>query len=178
MIQLNAELHHIDYEKLLSRIQDAKEKQAGIPYWLVKIAGKLLTSNIGFIMKPITLFTKNRISVFAEGYGIYFTELSIKDVTLIRTENEGGNMLDISVSIEKIDWDKLVSVIGGISNRAFDNNGTLPEVVRIIKPFVNETMATIPLNAIAELFDLLVKDKVVGLAEDYGVTVSEISVKP
>ncbi|MCL2677830.1 MAG: hypothetical protein FWE85_02120, partial [Clostridiales bacterium] len=114
----------------------------------------------------------------AEEYGVFFTTLQIRGVALIKTKAGGSDMLNISVSIEKIDWDKLANVMGGAAKKPQGGKDTLQEVMRIAKPFIGKAMETIPPSAIAELFDLLLKDKVCELAGKHGVTVSGVSVKP
>ena len=87
-------------------------------------------------------------------------------------------MLNISASID-IDYDKLSKRISESKDKKDSNlNKRVYETVRIVKPFIGKTMSTIPPSAIAELFDLLAKEKIIELAGDAGVTISSISVKP
>ena len=90
-------------------------------------------------------------------------------------------MLNISVSIESSDYKTLLNTIEPNSQKTgkSNNNGkVVGEVIRIVKPFIADTLSTIPPSAIAELFDLLARDKVVDLAKKYGVHLSAVDIKP
>jgi hypothetical protein len=176
MAQLYAELYHIDYKKLLSQIQEQKEMSVGAPLWLIEFLGKLLTSHVGFLLNIV--IPRGKIAGFAEEYGVTFTKLIIKDVTLIKTKTGGSNMLNISASIDKVEWGKLLSVLGGPAKKPKVGDDTLQKVIKIVEPFIANTMDTIPNEAIAELFNLLARDKVMALARNYGVRLSGVSVKP
>ena len=84
----------------------------------------------------------------------------------------------ISVSLESIDWDKLIAALVKPTKKTKSNDNTLQEIVRIIKPFIGRTMGTVPPSAIAELFDLLAEDKAIAIAANYGLDISLVSVKP
>jgi len=173
MIRLYGELHHIDYSKFLSRIQCPKENQAPAPPWLIKTLGELLTSRFSFILKPFGQFANDKIADFAEGYGIFFTKLEIRGIALIKTETAGGDMLTISASIVKVDLNKLTGALGKPVKKT-KAAGVLREAAGIVRPFINKTMDAVPPSAIVELFNLFVRDKAIALAEEYGVSISDV----
>ena len=181
-MQLYVKLHHIDYGKMLSRIQDQnqnpKEDLSGCLGGLIRTFGKLGLLTNSFTIGIAKKFIKSSVTDLTKGYGIYLSVLEIRGITIIRENRGGDNMLNISASIANIDWDKLMDTMGGPAKKSNGNDDILREVVRIIKPFIGETMATIPNEAIAELFDLLARDKVIDVAWDYGVEVSDITVLP
>ena len=182
MIQLNIKLYKIDYDVMLSKIQDSdqspKSEMAGCLSGLIKITGKagLLTNHR--VLKLFRTTIKKSVTNLAEGYGVYLAELEIEGVTIIHENRGGGNMLNISVSLESIDWDKLMAALVKPAKKTKSNDNTLQEIVRIIKPFIGRTMGTVPPSAIAELFGLLAEDKVIKLAKNYGLGISVVSVKP
>ena len=178
MIQVFAGLVGVDYEKLLLRIHEHKKKQTAIPPWLLEVLGRLLTSPAGLALNLIAPLAKGRIIDFSGSCGVYFSELIIRDVNIIKTKREGRNMLDISVSVASVEWDKLADTLIGRTKSGGNGNTTLQDLVRIVKPFIAETMATIPPAAIVELFGLFAKEKAIELAGRHGIVVSDISVTP
>jgi len=167
-----AELYGIDYVKFLSRLQKERARQSLLSSFLLRFAKS------AFILKRVVshpLLMKKQIVKLADYYGVTFSVLMIGDDVLIQNRLGGRSMLNISVSVDSIDYGKIVDIIGESAKGG--TNSVLPEVARILKPFIGETMATVPPSAIAELFDLLGKDKVVGLLGNYGIAVSEVSVE-
>ena len=180
MIQLYGELHSIDYEILASHIQVPLEMRKPVPHWLIKLLGKILVSHFSGILRLI--IPKKEIQDFFKEYGVSFSKLELKDISLIEETTDFNNMLNITVSIDRVDWDVLsdrldgIPVSGGSSNLK-NGDSQIQQVAEIVKPFINDTVATVPPSAMVELFDLLGKDKVMEWAESYGVTVSAITVK-
>jgi len=179
-IKIYGELHSIDYRVLISHIQAPHEKRKPVPHWLVKLLGKLLFSHISGFLR---LFVpKSEIHEFLEAYGVSFSKLELKGISLIDKTPSEQNMLNISVSIDSVDWDVLsdkLSDISSIGNElaAGDSAEKTRQLVEILKPFINDTMATIPPSAIVQLFDLLGKDKLVELAKSCGVVVSDVLIE-
>ena len=173
MQQVYAEINSIDYEQLLSSIQEKKELNKIIKAFVTKPLGlRTIKRSLG-VISPI-------IKKEAKKYGLVFSVLRIDDNTLIHQETGGKNMLDILASIENIDYHKMAEAISASTSKRKTkvSNDKVPEVIRIIKPFIGDTMATIPTSAISELFDLLIRNKITELAGDYGVYLSGISVSP
>lgn len=177
MIQIYAELGGINYEKLLSRIGQEKKRQSKLAAFILKIAlNTFVLKNA--IKHPLLL--KTPIVNLATDYGILLNKLKIGGDTLIQKNSESKGLLNISVMIESIDYSKIISIVNESSKNEKDSvkDATLPEIIRIIKPFIEDTMAMIPSSAIAELFDLLAKDKVIALTGNYGISLSSISITP
>jgi len=180
MIKLYGELQSIDYDVLISHIQAPHEKRKPVPHWLIKLLGKILESHFSGILR---LFApKKEVQEFLEEYGVSFSKLEIKGFPLIEKPTRGKNMLNITVSIDSVNWDVLADRLSGISlsssnSGVNDNAIQIQQVAEIVKPFINDTMATVPPSAMVELFDLLGKDKVVELAGSCGVKVSMISIE-
>jgi len=169
MIELYARLERIDYDKLLSRIQ-SREGLGTLASWFVK------APVISFGLKRAWLM-RSPLRKLAEGYGVSLTLLRLNSKTLI--DKGGRGMLNLSVSIESIDYQKLAGAIsawmrseGGIGSE------TLRKVAETVKPFIGETMSTIPPDAIAKLFDLLARDVLIEKAGSLGVKISEVSLEP
>jgi len=175
MIQLNAKLHSIDYSKLLNKVQKQDEK--GLPHWLIRLLGELLTGPISGLAK--SLIPKKKVEEFAREYGLLFTKLEINGIALIKNKSEDDYILSIFINVENVDWKTFASFLSGKSKKYKEqNNTTTSAAIEIIKPFINNTMATVPLSVIIELFDLIGQDKIIKLAEGCGVTVSSIKIKP
>ena len=173
MQKVYAEIYSIDYEKLLSRIQEKRELKKIIKVFVTKPFGlKTIMRSIGLI-NPI-------IKKEAKKYGLAFSVLRIVDNNQVyKNEGEGGNsILNIFASITDIDYQKMAEAISASTSKkkTKDSNDTVSEVIRIVKPFINDTMSTIPTSAISELFDVLIRNKITKLAGDYGVSLLDISV--
>jgi len=192
-MKLYAELKHIDYEKLFSGIYESYQttkithkKQnffssvvSGISNGLKELFRTVVINSWSLkkIIENPSLLKLQAVNQ-SKKYGASFTVLKIGDDTLINERTGGKNMLNISASID-IDYDKLSKRISESKNKKDSNlNKRVYETVRIVKPFISKTMSTIPPSAIAELFDLLAKEKIIKLAGSAGVTISSISVKP
>ena len=184
-MQVYAVIHRIDFDKLLSRIGSDK-KPLGCLLSLVSLLPKAVTR---FAMKPMLQHIvkrptriKSQIENLADEYGISLSLLRVGDDTIIKNIMEGAHMLNVSVSIDDIDYDKLVEIINeSLQKRSSEvidkSSGVVQDVVRIVKPFIGKTMATVPFTAIAELLNLLAIDKAVELAGNYGVKLSKVSVE-
>ena len=190
-MQLYAELQHIDYDKLLSHIRGAYKNThkrqdffsslfSGFTNGLKQFFGKLVINP--WILKKITenpSFLKSPAAKLSQKYGVLFTVLKIESDTLISKKTGEKNMLNISATIGDIDYDRLARRITESKDRKDGvGNERIYEAVRIVKPFIDKTMATIPPSAIAELFELFARDKIIKLAGEAGVTISNVSVKP
>jgi hypothetical protein len=57
-----------------------------------------------------------------------------------------------------------------------ENNFDVAGIIKIVEPFIADTMKTIPPKAIAELFMLLGREQIMKLAKNFGVELSDISV--
>ena len=193
MIQLYAELNKIDYDVLISSIQVPIDNRKPVPGWLIKLLGKLLASHLSGLLRLV--IPKKEIQEFVEEFGVYFSKIELKGIPLIEEVTNRKNILKISIHIKSVDWAVLADSLSGIaqsgenagtnsqadSSSNADSNNTANQVqqaAEIVKPFISDTMATIPLSAIVKLFDLLWKDKVIEFAKNCGVVVSEVSVEP
>ena len=170
-MQLNAQIHHINYDKLCAGLLKQK-KTSKLKVWLTgKKSAVKLSLKRPALLKPL-------ISDLAKEYGISLNILRIGNDVLIHSKTGDRTMLTISVTIENIDYDKLADAICASMNKTDSNGkaGAIQEVAGIVKPFVNKTMETIPPAAIAELLNLLAKEKLATVAERYGITVSAVSI--
>jgi len=176
---LYAEIRHIDFDKLLSHIQDAEKPKtvlSGIASEIWKVALN------PFIIKRLLKhpFVMKRIILgFAEEYGVTFYGLKVGYGVFAHNGESENCILNAMVLIDNINYSKLADVISDMLKSAGtkNNNHTVTEVLRIIKPFISETMETVPLSAIVELFELLAREKVIVLAQNCGITISDILLK-
>lgn len=170
-------INEIDYGILLGRIKMAVGNKSS-----VKNQGrngrllKILRPFVGIINVLPNIFIENQIMKQAAKFGIYTTVYIENNKAKIKALNERKiiTMLNLSASIEKIDYQKLINTIQG-SSASKGGSLVVPDVIKIIEPFLAETMKTIPDAAIAELFMLLGRDKIVEMAQDYGVKISHLS---
>jgi hypothetical protein len=172
-------LQHINFDKLLSRIQSAERPKTVLSGIVSDIAKVALNA---FILKRIIKhpFILHRVILgFAEEYGVALSGLRVGNNTLKNNKTSEDCIMDVKVSIESIDYSKLADIINESmkSTGTKTNNSTVTETIRIIKPFIGETMATVPPSAIVELFELLARDKVIELAQNSGITISDISLE-
>jgi len=175
MIQLHAELQSIDYAKLLYKIQEPDKK--GVPHWVIKLLGELLTSSVSGIAK--ILIPKGKIRDFAAEYGLSFSKLEVKGINLVKKITEADNMLYISAFIKKVDWNIFAGILSGTAkNQREQDNTHISEAFEIIKPFINDTMATVPSSAIVAMINLFGQDEVIRYAGDCGVIISSLSITP
>jgi len=176
MIQLYGELHSINYQKLLSKLEEPKHPHKHVPIWLIKLLSELLESHISSILRPF--IPKRKIKHLTEDFGISLSILKIKDIDLIEHKTNADNMLSITAKIDHVNWDKLSASLNRAAKKVeIEQENLLPEIIKIIKPFINNTMSTVPPSAYVELFELLAKDKVVESAGLYGIAISEVSVE-
>ena len=176
---LYSELHHINYDKLLSRIQAAEKPitvLSGIALRVVKVA--LSAFVIKRIIKHPSLL-RRIILRFTEEYGVILSELGVGDNVFAQNKESEHKILNVTVLIDSINYSKLADVINESlkSTGRENNNHTLTEAIRIIKPFIAETMASVPPSAIVDLFELLARDKVIELAQNCGITISSIQLE-
>jgi len=170
-------LQHINFDKLLSHIQDAEKPKtvlAGI------VSGIAKTALSTFVIKRIIKhpFILHRLILgFAEEYGVALSGLRVGSNVFEHTKKSEECIIDVKVSIGNIDYAKLADVISESlkSTGTKTNNRTVMETIRIIKPFIGETVATVPPSAIVELFELFAREKVIELAQNCGITISDIS---
>jgi len=180
MIQLYGELHSIDYETLAAIIQTPPDNRSPIPQWMIKFLGNTLTSHFSGILRLIV--PKKEIREFIEVYGVSFSKLELKGILLIDEIAGADNILTISISIKSVDWDVLadrlisISESSGISELS-DDEKQAERVAEIVKPFINDTMKTVPMAAVIELFEVLWKDELIKLMESCGVVISEILIE-
>ena len=192
MIYLNAVVSDIDYDVLLGRIEAAaknstgkQENRPGFPMeivsnlgWLANLLAQMVPD---FVFAKIIDTRKKALTDLAKDYGVHLSFLTA-DSQPVKMMNKGERyMLNISVSIKNIDYKTLLNAIEPNSQKTGKSNNkgnVVGEVIRIVKPFIADTLSTIPPSAIAELFDLLARDKAVDLAKKYGVQLSDIDIKP
>jgi len=87
-------------------------------------------------------------------------------------------MFNVTATIKSIDYNKLIGAISESMPKEDSKSGAIfAEVLKIVKPFAGQTLKTIPPSAIVGLFDLLVRDKIVDMAEKHGVKISSITLK-
>ena len=177
---LYSELQHVNFDKLLSRIQGA-EKPTGV---LFGIASKIIKVALNaFVIKRIfkhTLILKRIILSFVEEYGVTLSTLKVGYGVFAHNGEFGQHrILSASILIDNVNYTLLADVINDSlrSTETKSNNHILTEVIKIIKPFIDETMATVPPSAIVELFELLARDKVIELAQNCGITISSIKLE-
>jgi hypothetical protein len=124
-------------------------------------------------------FTKKQVAKLIESQcgkiGILLSSIIIDGRELVSDSSKAGGyfMLELSVKVSDINYKKLMDKIGAGGGGGFP----MPEIAAILKPFINDTMKTIPPSAIAALFELLGRELVLKFADEYGVGLSDISVK-
>jgi hypothetical protein len=87
-------------------------------------------------------------------------------------------MLNININIEKIDYLQVFKTVQNLTSKQPQEgeNDLFLKILEIVAPFADKALAMIPQSAIAQLFNLLGKDKVLKLAKDFGVYVTDIEV--
>ena len=174
---LYAEIRRINYYKLLSHIQDAGKPKvvlSGIVSDIFK--GALNVFVIKKILKqPFIL--KRIILGFAEEYGVSFSELKVGYGVFAHDGESENCIINAIVLIDNVNYTKLADVISeSLKSAGMEKiNNKVAGAIRIIKPFIDETMSTVPQSAIKELFELLAREKVIELAQRSGITISDIS---
>jgi len=180
-MNINAKLHCIDFDKLLTHIQTPNKTKGPLANFFTKTV-KIAISP--FVVKRVInspSILKRLIFSIADEYGVAISELTINTKVFLphnrSAESSCGNFLNASIIIDNIDYSVLSTFILESMNSAnkANHNAIQSEAIRIIKPFINETVATIPPSAISELFELLAKDKLIEMAKGYGVTLSDVA---
>jgi len=89
-------------------------------------------------------------------------------------------MLNINVNIEKIDYLQVFKAVQNLTSKETreGENDLFSKILGIVAPFADKALAMMPPSAIAQLFNLLGKDRVLKLAKDFGVYVTDIKVTP
>ena len=176
MIHIYAELHSIDYDKLLAGVTEHKAAR-GVPFWLIKLLGELLTGPLSGVLR--CFIPKRKLHDFVEEYGVSLNVLKVKGITLLEERVHSECLLKLSGNISKVDWDVLSKSLKSTANKEKTDSKSklLPEIIKIIKPFIGETMATVPPSAVVALFELLGRDKLIEFAGNHGIMVSTISIK-
>jgi len=180
-VNVNAKLHYVDYNKLLMRIQTPNKSKGLLAGFFAKTARVAISP---FIVRKIIntpSILKRLIFNITDDYGVVISELTIDGKIFLQSVNGKGGFLNASIIVDNIDCDKLSALISESINSTgkSNHNATLTDVIRIIKPFIGETIATIPPPAIAELFELLAKDKVIEYVEhNYGIAISDVVLTP
>jgi hypothetical protein len=173
-MQIYAELHSIDYTKLLEFARARlKKKTMKIPR-IAGFAAGALNSRLAQPLIHGTIRSTVRRWLTANDIGIDFAALKIDGRVLLHTKKGEPNMFNFSTSVD-IDYSKLVAALSELQTKG--KGLPLDKILEIVKPFIGETMKTIPPSAIAELFELVAKDIVVEKATDFGVKISAISLK-
>ncbi|MCL2717603.1 MAG: hypothetical protein FWE14_02325 [Lachnospiraceae bacterium] len=180
MTYLTIIIHKIDYKIFLTKFkssinQNPASSRTGFRDTFLSIIQPLLPT-----LESLTL-TRNIIAMqankIAMDYGLAINTYLEKTDTYFKKIKEGNTncMLTLSITIEKIDYQKIINEIKKSASSQNDN-AILSDVLNIVEPFAAETLNTIPPAAIADLFMLLGKDKIIDLAKKYGVKLSDLSV--
>jgi hypothetical protein len=160
-ISVTATITRIDYDKLINHLQEEgtqANKQNPVLANLIKVAA---LAPMPVISKQI----KKIIEEQADTHGISLGVLEIGDSPASLEGMDKHNLYKIVASLD-VDFDKLAKTISKSTKKQKGNSGdTLEEILGIVKPFINETMATIPPSAIAKLTKLLVRDNQDEIAE-------------
>jgi len=179
-MNINAKVQHIDYNKLLHRIQIPSKSKGPLANFFTKTVKVAVSPFVvrKLIQSPSIL--KRLIFSVAEEYGVTISELVIDSKVFSQGNSENNNFMKASILINSVNYETLTKFIVETidSKTKVAHDVTFTEVLRIIKPFIGETIATIPLSAISELFELLIKDKIISLAINYGIAVSNIILEP
>ncbi|MCL2254386.1 MAG: hypothetical protein FWC09_08065 [Lachnospiraceae bacterium] len=162
----------IDYNKLPTEIKpkiNHKPKHSKLLDFLLPLSPAL--------EKIPNVLLANQIVKFAAKYGIslmvYIENKKPKNENI--NERLTNIMYNLSVSVDRIDYQKLIESIRKDSSSK-NGSSVFFEILKIITPFAADTMKTIPPKAVADLFMLLGRDKIIEMAKDYGVVLSGLSV--
>ncbi|MCL2050142.1 MAG: hypothetical protein FWG91_00215 [Lachnospiraceae bacterium] len=183
MTYLTLIIHKIDYSILLKELKTGSKKSpvsTGTSFCdkMRDTMMELMTPLFSFL-ESLSL-TRNiiarKINKSAMNYGIVLSTYLEKNEVYYEKLKEGNKncMLTLSASIEKIDYQKLINELKKTSASP-NNKPILLDIINIIEPFLSATMKTIPNSAIAELFMLLGQDKMMDLAEDYGIHLADLN---
>ncbi|MDR2530393.1 MAG: hypothetical protein LBC65_02475 [Oscillospiraceae bacterium] len=145
----------VDYSRLVSEVREARADVPAI------IAGAIKLVTIG---GDLSGFSKQ-----LQNLGV-FTKITASRVGIV---GRTTNMLNINITIDGVDP---IAAIRRVREHGGSGGGVVPRVLEIVEPFAADTLRTIPPSAIAELFNLLAKERLIELAKEFGVSVSEIRV--
>ena len=170
-MQINIQINCINYSEFCSRLLYKKERSK-VATWLTSSRRivKIGLKNPGRL--------KSIITDLADNYGASLGSVSIDNDIIINNGPGDKNTWNISITIEKVDYDKLADIIvESMTNpKPPDTNSTFLQIVKILQPFINETMATVPPDAITELLNITTKERVVEFAKHCGLEVAEMFV--
>ena len=163
-------IRRIDYGVLIARIADKKT----IPKSQLVMLGIELLNRLNLKSG----YAKN-LSDFAQMYGIYLDAYIKKNKNDVVRVSGGSKMLKIVASISNIDYAKAVKAIKDMpvpADKSPEQVALVAKVISIVEPFIVDTLNTIPPSAIAELFTLLGREKVIELAKNIGVDLADLSI--
>ncbi|MCL2425427.1 MAG: hypothetical protein FWD05_03715 [Oscillospiraceae bacterium] len=177
---INAKLCYIDFKKLITRIQTPSKSKGSLANFFAKTIKVAISPFVVRKMIHSPSILKRLVFSVAEEYGIAISKLTVDSKVFFKPDTKHSDFIKVSILVDNIDYVTVSKFITETldSTNEVSHNTTLTEVLRIIKPFIGETMATIPPSAISELFDLLAKEKIVELARNYGIAVSNITLTP
>lgn len=177
-------IKRVDYSVLLDKIRINKTRAAPKPSGgLAQIKSFLINIVLGlpFVKRLIPQVAVDKavdkaVNLLSD-YGI--TATGSVAPQKIKRNSEEISMLTIAFSIDtkKINMSKLRAKLQN-NNPKRSNNDLFSQILAIDSksPFVANALAAIPPGAVAELFDLLGKDKLLDLAKEFGVSISGLSV--
>lgn len=177
MIQVFAVIEDIDYGVMTMHVQ--KRKEHGV------LVSLFSTLGMGILLNPFVLrkavehpsILKHQIKKLAGEYGVSLSALEIGDNVIEDNGADDRGKYKISITINHINYDKLAGAIGKAKGKIDEAASEASEAAKIIKPFISTTMATVPPQAVVELFEVLGRDRLIKLAGDYGVTVESVAVE-
>ena len=178
MLYLTVLVDKIDYSCLLKEIKSSVQKneapsQNSFRNTLLNFIEPMLPSvtSTSFVRR----LAAKQANKFAFAYGLTIRTYieKNKDYNDQLAERNGKNMLILTASVKKIDYQKIINEI--TKSTPPKDNSLVSDILKIIEPFAAETMKTIPDSAIAELFMLLGRDKLIEMAQGYGVEISDLS---
>ena len=174
---------HFVYEK--SKSESDSGPPPFLPGLIKAVGGFFGLFNVGLIklIKPVLSVASGKIESKIKEVGVT-TEISVinKAADLMTGERAPYNIL---ISVESIDYkklsEKIKEKIKATDSKPSMSDGPDPEkiceAIRIVAPFIGDTFKTIPTEAINELINLLVREKVFEEAADFGIRLSGISLK-
>ena len=178
MLYLSVFLDEIDYSCLLRKIKSSVRKneapsQNSFRNTLLKFIEPLLpaVTSISFA-RNIAAKQANKFA-FTYGFKLRTYVEKSKEYNDQLVERNVKNMLTLTAAVKKIDYQKIINEI--TKSTPPKDNSLVSDILKIIEPFAAETMKTIPDSAIAELFMLLGRDKLIEMAQGYGVEISDLS---
>jgi hypothetical protein len=115
-------------------------------------------------------------SSILRGYGVESEIFISKSKIDLR---QASKMFYISIAIEEIKYSKFAAKLFEklTSHQAKGGEDNLfRQIFKIVEPFADKTLRTIPPSAIAQLFDLLGKNAILALAKEFGVNMTDIQI--